>query len=167
MIGLFILGLLSPTLLPEKEVRSFVTTGGGQVRPKKRKQFETQTPSGAAVTTVAELERLLDICTDTQFAKVIQDLPATLLFVNPKGDIITKRMLKKTTWGAYRDGLNILTFQQAILSTKPHSPIITQHDTQMAQSIVQHNEVWTKRINNPLIDTTQLLLPLHKPITIM
>jgi hypothetical protein len=44
-------------------------TGGGQGRPKKRKQPDTQTLSGAAVTTVVELKKLLDTCMDTHFAK--------------------------------------------------------------------------------------------------
>jgi hypothetical protein len=85
-------------------------TSGGQGRPKKRKQSETQTLSGVAVTTVTELEHLLDTCTDTHFAKVIQDLTATWQSHNLKGEIITTRMLNKTTWGAYRDDHIILTF---------------------------------------------------------
>jgi hypothetical protein len=52
-------------------------TGGGQGRPKKHKQTDTQTLSWAAVTTIPELEKLLDTCTDIHFAKVIQYLPAT------------------------------------------------------------------------------------------
>ena len=36
----------------------------------------------------------------------------------------------------------------------------------MAQSIIQHNDVWTRRINNPLTNM-QLLHPLQNPITIM
>jgi len=116
-------------------------TCGGQGRPKKRKQSEMQTLSGPAVTTVTELEQLLDTCTDTHFAKVIQDLPATWQSHNLNGELVTKRMLNKTTWGAYRDDHIILSFQQAILSTKPHPQTITQYDTQMAQSTLQHNDV--------------------------
>jgi hypothetical protein len=52
-------------------------------------------------------------------------------------------MLKQTTWGAYRDDHKILPFQEAIMSTGPRTQTITQHDTQMAQPIVQHNDVWT------------------------
>jgi len=156
----------TPNISQISDRRPEPLVGSGQGRSTKCNYSDTQTPSGAAVTTVTELEMLLDTCTDTQFAKVIQDLPATWQSHNLKGDNITKRMLKKTSWGAYRDDHNILAFQHAILSTKPHPQTITQYDTQMAQSSVQHNDAWTRRINNPLIDT-QLLHPLQNSITMI
>ena len=62
------------------------------------------------MTTVVDLEKLLDTCTDPHFAKVIQDRSATWQSHNMKGKTVTKRMLNKITWGAYRDDHNILTF---------------------------------------------------------
>ena len=46
----------------------------------------------------------------------------------------------------------------------PHT--ITQYDTLLAQSVVTHNNAWTRRITNPL--TNELLQhPLHNHSTIM
>jgi hypothetical protein len=123
--------------------------GEGNPCNKKRKKSDcpdpSPLPSGTGATTAAELEKLLDACTDTQFAGVIHDLPEIWQSRNLKSNIITKRMLRKTTWGAYRDDHIILTFQEAIMSTKPHPQTITHYDTQMAQSIIQHNDIWTRR----------------------
>ena len=93
------------------------------------------------MTTSAELKKFLGTCTDTQFAGVIHDLPENWQPHNLKNNLITKRMLRKTTWGAYRDDYSIMTFQEAIMSTKPRPETITQYDTQMARSIIQYNDV--------------------------
>jgi hypothetical protein len=149
---------------------SSLRLGGGNPCNKKRKKSDCPDPappsSGTGATTAAELEKLLDTCTDTRFVGVIHDLPENWQAHNLKGNIITKRMLRKTAWGAYRDDHSILTFQEVIMSTKPHPQTIAKYDTQMALSIIQHNDVWTRRINNPLTNW-QLLHPLQNPITIM
>ena len=68
--------------------------------------------------------------------------------------------------GSYKDDHNVKTFQQAILSTRQHPKTITQYDTLLAQSIVDHNDVWTRQVTNPLTQV-RIQQPLQTDITIM
>ena len=52
------------------------------------------------------------------------------------------------------------------MSTRAHLHTVTQYDTLLAQSIVTHNGVWTRRITNPLTNE-RLQYPLQNSITIM
>ena len=79
---------------------------------------------------------------------------------------LQKDNLKWRTGGAYKDDHNVLTFQQAILHTRHHPNTVTQFDTLLAQSIVEHNDVWTRHVTNPLTGE-HLQHPLQNPITIM
>jgi hypothetical protein len=69
-------------------------------------------------------------------------------------------------WGEYKDDHNTLHFQEAILSTNAHLHTVTQYDTMLAQTIVTHNDVWTRRITDPLTNE-RLQHPLQNSITIM
>jgi len=69
-------------------------------------------------------------------------------------------------WGSYKDDHNVLTFQQAILSTRHHPQTVTQYDTLLAQSIVDHNDIWTKQVTNSLTGG-RLQHPLQNDITII
>jgi hypothetical protein len=75
-------------------------------------------------------------------------------------------MMETTTGGAYRDEHNILSFQQAIMSTNAHPQTSTQYDTQMAQLIIHHNDVWNRHVNN-LLTNTPVVNPLQNSIIIM
>ena len=69
-------------------------------------------------------------------------------------------------WGSYKDDHNVLTFQQAIISTRPFPQNVTQYDTLLAQSIVDQNDVWIKQVTNPLT-RERLQHPLQNDITIL
>ncbi len=71
-----------------------------------------------------------------------------------------------STWGEYKDDHSVLMFQTSILNTRPHPQTVTQYDTHLAQSAVTQNDVWTRRITNPLINEW-LQHPLQNNITIM
>jgi hypothetical protein len=71
-----------------------------------------------------------------------------------------------TQWGSYKDDHIVLTFQQAIMSTKHHPQTVTQYDTLLAQSVVDHNDVWTRQVTNPLTEEP-LQHPLQNDIIIM
>jgi len=80
--------------------------------------------------------------------------------------MVTKRQLEMAHWGEYKDDHSVLTFQQIIMHTKQYLIIVTQFDTLLAQSIVDHNDVCTRQITNPLTGE-HLQHPLQNPITIM
>ena len=69
-------------------------------------------------------------------------------------------------WGECKDDHNAFQFQQAILSNREHPQTITQYDTLLAQSIVAHNDAWTRSITNPLTNE-RLRHPLQTHITMM
>ena len=69
-------------------------------------------------------------------------------------------------WGEYKDDHVALQFQEVVLSTRAHPHAVTQFDTLLAQSVVKHNDVWTRRITNPLTNE-RLKHPLQNHITIM
>jgi len=71
-----------------------------------------------------------------------------------------------TQCGAYKDDHSVLTFQLAILSTRQHANTITQFETLLAESIVNHNDVWARQVTNPLTKE-RLRHPLQSIITIM
>ena len=52
------------------------------------------------------------------------------------------------------------------MSTKHHPQTVTQYDTLVAQYIVDHNDVWTRHVINPLMEE-RLHYPLQNDITIM
>ena len=68
--------------------------------------------------------------------------------------------------GEYKDDYIALQFQEAVLSTKTHPLTITQYDTLLEQSVVTHNDVWTRRITNPFANE-RLQHPLQSHITII
>ncbi len=61
--------------------------------------------------------------------------------MNDKGITETKRQLEMAQWEAYKDDHNVLTFQQTIMLTRQFPTTVTQYDTLLAQSIVDHNDV--------------------------
>jgi hypothetical protein len=71
-----------------------------------------------------------------------------------------------TLWGEYKDDHIALQFHEAILSTREHPQTVTQYDTQLAQSIATHNNVWARHIIKPLTNE-RLRHPLQNHITIM
>ena len=52
------------------------------------------------------------------------------------------------------------------MSTRQNTTKVTQCDTLLAKSIVDHNDVWTKQVTNPLIEE-RFQHPLQNNITIM
>ena len=69
-------------------------------------------------------------------------------------------------WGSYKDDHRVLTFQHAIISTRPFPQNVTQYDTLLAQSIVDQSDVWIKQVTNPLT-RERLQHPLQNDITIL
>jgi hypothetical protein len=139
--------------------------GGGTPIASKRSAAEAWTRSSHSHT-ISELTKLLNSCTDEQYAQVIRQLPENWSALNEKGTSVTKRQLEMAHWGAYKDDHSVLTFQQTILQTRQHPNTVTQYDTLLAQSIVEQNDVWIRQITNPLTGE-QLQHPLQNPITIM
>ncbi len=115
---------------------------------------------------IVHLAKFLDTNTDELLKPLINDLPNTWQDINEKGALVTKRQLQISTWGEYKDDHIALLFQTTILSTRPHPHTVTEYDTLLAQSIVTRNDVWAKRITNPLTNE-RLQHPLQNNITIM
>jgi hypothetical protein len=130
------------------------------------KRLLTPRPPGIDQLRIPHLAELLDTYTNEQFKTSINNLPDSWQDINDKGTIVTKRQLKMATWGEYKDDHSALLFQTTILNTRPHPHTATQYDTLLAQSVVTHNDVWTRRITNPLRNE-QLHHPVQNKITIM
>jgi hypothetical protein len=112
------------------------------------------------------MSELLATCTDEQYNTVIHHLPKGWTATNERGNVVTKRQLEMAQWGFYKDDHIVLTFQQAILSTRQHPQTVTQYDTLLAQYILDHNDVWNGQVTNPLTEE-RLQDPLQNDITIM
>ena len=108
----------------------------------------------------------MNTCTDEQYAQIIHQIPYDWSTMNDRGTRVTKRQLEMAQWGAYTDDHNVLAFKQTIMHTRQHPNTVTQCDTLLAKSIVEHNDVWTRQVTNPLTGE-HLQHPLKNPITIM
>jgi hypothetical protein len=100
--------------------------------------------------TISRLTELLGTCTDAQYIQIIKSLPTDWSATNDRGKTITKRQLEMAQWESYKDDHIVLTFQQTIMLTRQISTTVTQYDTLLAQSIVEHNDVWLRQVTNPL-----------------
>ena len=108
----------------------------------------------------------MDTCTDAEYIQIIKSLPTDLSATNDRGMTVTKRQLEMAQWEAYKDDHNVLTLQQTIMLTRQIPATVTQHDTLLAQSIVDQNDVWIRQVTNPLIGE-RLQHPLQNNIIIM
>ena len=133
---------------------------------RKRKRLPTPWLLGTEPIRIPHVTGLMDTYTDDMYKVVIHNLPELWHDINEKGTLATKRQLTMAAWGEYKDDHNALLFQQAILNTRAHPHTVTQYDTLLAQSVVMHNDVWTRRITNPLTQE-QLQHPLQNNINIM
>jgi len=121
-----------------------------ETNKKKRKMQPPPRLHGMDPNMIPFLKGLIDTYTDEQFKAAIKKLPEAWQDLNEKGIIVTKRQLLIAAWGEYKDDHGTLQFQEAILSTRAHPHTVTQYDTLLAQSVVTHNDGWTRRITNPL-----------------
>ena len=112
------------------------------------------------------MTELLDKCTDSQYIQIIKSLPTDWSATNDRGMTVTKRQLEMAQWEAYKGDHNVLTFQQTIMLTKHIPATVTQYDTLSTQSIVNQNDVWIRKVTNPLIGE-RLQHPLQNNIIIM
>jgi hypothetical protein len=94
-----------------------------------------------APNTIPFLKNILDTYTDKQFKAVIKKLPEPWQEIDKKDTLVSKRQLQMAVWGEYKDDLNALQFQEAIMSTRAHPYKVPQYDTLLAQSVVTHNDV--------------------------
>ena len=64
----------------------------------------------------------LETLTDSQFASYVKALPADWSITTPFGQLVDKRTLEHSVWGAYKSDIVITDFQTAILNTLPPPP---------------------------------------------
>ena len=133
---------------------------------RERRRLPTPRLLGTNLIRILHLTGLLDTYTNEQYKAVINNLPESWQYIDEKGTLVTKRQLTMAVWGEYKDDHSALLFQEAMLNTKAHPHTVTQYDTLLAQLVVIHNDVWTRRITNPLTNE-QLQHPLQNNITIM
>ena len=120
---------------------SIPRVGGGSSGKKKRNLPPSPQLYRREGITIPIIKQLLDAYTDEHYKEIIQQLSGAWQETIEKGKIVTKRQMKMTLWGEYKDDHNALQFQQAIRSTREHPQTVTQYDTLLAQSIATHNDV--------------------------
>jgi hypothetical protein len=125
-----------------------IRVGGGTPTTSRKRKTRHQEHTTTPHQTVDTLAKLLNTCTDTEFAVIINQLPDTWHSKTTHGITLSKRLLTRCVWGSYKDDQSVSQFQTALLHHKHSIHQITQYDNALSHSITQHHRVWTRSIKD-------------------